>query len=61
MAQVFRMRTTGGPPGRPELCYIARLACGSISYMTELTDASGAFSYGDSILVGERGAAARCA
>src|SRR5580704_9892363 len=41
-------------PARPKLCYIARLACGNISYMTELTDASRAFSYGDSILVGER-------
>jgi RimJ/RimL family protein N-acetyltransferase len=30
------------------------LACGSISHMTELTDVSGAFGYGDSILVGER-------
>src|ERR1700759_465460 len=29
-------------------------ACGSISYMTELTDVSGAFGYGDSILVGDR-------
>ena len=43
-----------GPIDWPELCYAACLACGSISYMTELTDASGAFSYGDSILVGER-------
>ena len=41
-------------PARPKLCYIARLTCGSISDMTELTDASRAFSYGDSILVGER-------
>src|SRR3984885_608972 len=32
----------------------ARLACGSISHMTELTDVSGAFGYGDSILAGER-------
>jgi len=30
------------------------VACGNISHMTELTDVSGAFSYGDSILVGER-------
>ena len=30
------------------------MACGSIGYMTELTDVSGAFGYGDSILVGER-------
>jgi RimJ/RimL family protein N-acetyltransferase len=36
------------------LCFIARLAYGSISGMTELTDASRAFSYGDSLLVGER-------
>jgi hypothetical protein len=28
-------------------------SCGSISYMTELTDVSGAFGYGDSILVGD--------
>jgi RimJ/RimL family protein N-acetyltransferase len=48
------MQTTGGLPGRPKLCYIARLTCGSISYMTELTDVPGAFGYGDSILVGER-------
>ena len=41
-------------PARPELCYIARLACGNISYMTELTNVCRAFSYGDSILVGER-------
>jgi hypothetical protein len=31
-----------------------RLACGSIRHMTELTDVSSAFGYGDSILVGER-------
>ena len=48
------MQTTGGLPGQPKLCYIAGLACGSISYMTELTDVPGAFGYGDSILVGER-------
>jgi RimJ/RimL family protein N-acetyltransferase len=30
------------------------LPCGSIGHMTELTDVSGAFGYGDSILVGER-------
>jgi RimJ/RimL family protein N-acetyltransferase len=30
------------------------LACGSIGHMTELTDACGAFDYGDSILGGER-------
>jgi RimJ/RimL family protein N-acetyltransferase len=41
-------------PARSESCYIARLTCGSISDMTELTDVSGAFGYGDSILVGER-------
>jgi hypothetical protein len=29
-------------------------ACGSISHMTELTEVSGAFGYGDSILAGER-------
>jgi RimJ/RimL family protein N-acetyltransferase len=34
--------------------HAAGLACGSISHMTELTDASGAFGYGDSILAGER-------
>jgi len=34
--------------------HVADLACGSISHMTELTDVSGAFGYGDSILVGER-------
>jgi hypothetical protein len=33
---------------------VAGLACSSISHMTELTDVSGAFGYGDSILVGER-------
>ena len=32
----------------------AGLGCGTISDMTELTDVSGAFGYGDSILVGER-------
>jgi RimJ/RimL family protein N-acetyltransferase len=30
------------------------MACGSIGHMTELTDVSGAFGYGDSILAGER-------
>jgi hypothetical protein len=30
------------------------LSCGSIGHMTELTDVSGAFGYGDSILAGER-------
>ena len=39
---------------RPGPGYVAGLACGSISHMTELTDVSGAFGYGDSILVGER-------
>ena len=29
------------------------LACGNISHMTELTDVSGAFGYGDSILAGD--------
>ena len=48
------MQTAGGWPGRPKLCYIPCLTCGNISYMSELTDASQAFSYGDSILVGER-------
>ena len=32
--------------------HAGRLACGSISHMTELTEVSGAFGYGDSILVG---------
>ena len=39
---------------RPGPDRAAGLACGSISHMTELTDVSGAFGYGDSILVGER-------
>ena len=34
--------------------HVAVLACGSISHMTELSDVSGAFGYGDSILAGER-------
>ena len=34
--------------------HVAGLACGSISHMTEFTDVSGAFGYGDSIFVGER-------
>jgi RimJ/RimL family protein N-acetyltransferase len=41
-------------PAQSESCYIARLTCGSIGDMTEFTDVSGAFGYGDSILVGER-------
>ena len=48
------MQTTGGLTGRPKLCYLPCLTCGNIGYMTELTDASQAFSYGDSILIGER-------
>ena len=39
---------------RPGPGHVTALACGSISHMTELTDVSGAFGYGDSILVGER-------
>jgi RimJ/RimL family protein N-acetyltransferase len=39
---------------RPGPDQTAGLACGSISHMTELTDVSGAFGYGDSILAGER-------
>jgi Acetyltransferase (GNAT) domain len=39
---------------RPGQGHVAALACGSIGHMTELTDVSGAFGYGDSILVGER-------
>ena len=39
---------------RLEPDHVAGLACGSISHMTELTDVSGAFGYGDAILAGER-------
>src|SRR6201987_1584466 len=38
----------------PHAACRAGLACGSIRHMTELTDVSGAFGYGDSILAGER-------
>ena len=41
VGEVFLVFTVGG-------------SCGSIGHMTELTDVSGAFGYGDSILVGER-------
>jgi RimJ/RimL family protein N-acetyltransferase len=33
---------------------VPAVACGSIGYMTELTDVASAFGYGDSILSGER-------
>jgi len=39
---------------RPGPGHAAALTCGRIGHMTELTDVSGAFGYGDSILVGER-------
>ena len=54
MARVLRWAIGRGGPGRPAPGHVAGLACGSISHMTELTDVSGAFGYGDSILVGER-------
>ena len=44
----------GRMPGGQKPGFVAGPACGSISHMTELTDVSGAFGYGDSILVGER-------
>src|ERR1039457_6139005 len=42
------------PQDRRDRSHVAGVGCGSISHMTELTDVSGAFGYGDSILVGER-------
>src|SRR6201999_503691 len=49
-----RQAMPGRMPGGQKPGFMAGPACGSISHMTELTDVSGAFSYGDSILVGER-------
>ena len=55
----MRHASCAGPPDAtrrygPGPGHAAGLACGSISRMTELTDVSGAFGYGDSILVGDR-------
>ena len=53
-ARVLLGATGLSGPARPGPGHVAGLACGSISHMTELTDVTGAFGYGDSILVGDR-------
>src|SRR5215471_12480073 len=54
--QLTRPQVTCHVPGRDGSWRTAHSSrqCGSISHMTELTDVSGAFGYGDSILAGER-------
>ena len=47
-------RSAGESASPHSVCGRVVMICASIGHMTELTDVSGAFGYGDSILVGER-------